>query len=902
MVGEVIFKIKLNMKKYFFILILLFSLTRVSASGLIVETMDEQVQSMVMTVLRLRVVNNTDSTYYRANVNYLLKRNQFEHIVVDPYDLGGARLTIDTIDANTIVVSFEIDSIVPGIFPYAAGICVGIHDENWTPRIKGDDPSYIASTTFIQNNSVQASFLEAGLPDAFALSIPSGATLYLSEGDSVPLAWQSVPGALRYALFVFNSDSNLIYQKDAYRTAERVLLDTGAYFWKVRAERPNEEYSMEDVSAINSTRLNVRRFSPELATEWKSKGIKSVSGRKDTPMLEVVWGEYADLREWDKPHLNHEYINEVQGYSCWAIGIKNLNAYYGGTLTLDEIIWHVMTSEGRGNINTFATFTAAALTPSKYFYGLQYALDSNEAYQRIEHKRDYLTYDKVKELIDEDKILYINVKRPQNLGGLGHVMLVDGYGKIGNDSFIELVNIDNYGNIANMGTDSLLKILDSYTIIDRPPYVRNMSPDLGVFQYDSAVDSVVIKWTDSDGDGMVDFDEKYRFMTNPNLADSDTDGVNDKDEIYAYTILEKVDYNLETVNPNTSNLKTAMVIKGIASEYMADVDGDGIRAELDSDSDADGLKDGVDPDPYNGNIPAKDSVFEKNALPKEVVFYARERLTVNDGCACENGNAESELRYLCSYVSENTSSEYGTTMGVNVSAAIVYARNDVFVRSNKNNTFLVNYYGDGTLKTIRHDGRYTIEKHYSETDWPWKLNIELDPFETGDSSLVVHNGDTITLNNGDRFAVIKVESGGIMYLPVGNVYTENFQLDAGAKLKFSEQVYETNLYVKNKILWHGNFAFDVKGSFSPENIAQNKRMLYYGKERVTIDSDWYGTFIAPNATIVLGQTSHKGIYGQVYAKNIIVHQYSDIHNVPFNPTKPIVTAYMVDFVIKGGNE
>ena len=890
------------MKKYLFILALLLSLTHVSASGLVVETMDEQVQSMVMTVLRLRVVNNTDSVYYRANVNYLLKRNQFEHIVVDPYDLGGAKLTLDTVDANTIAVSFEIDSIVPGIFPYAAGLCVGIHDENWATRIKGDDPSYIASTTFIQNNSVQASFLETGLPDAFALSIPSGATLYLSEGDSVPFAWQGVPGALRYTLSVFNSDSALVYQKETYRTAEQALLDTGVYLWKVRAERPNEEYSMEDVSAINSTRLNVRRFSPELATEWKSMGVNSVSGRKDTPMLEVIWGEYADLREWDRPHLDHHYINEVQGYSCWAIGIKNLNAYYGGTLSLDEIIWYVKKDYLLDTINTFRTFTSASGDGNMSQKGLKYALDSNETYQYIWQGEEPLTYDKVKEIIDNDKLLYIQIGLPQNLGGLGHVMLVDGYGKIGNDSFIELVNIDNYGNIANMGTDSLLKILDTYTIIDRPPYVRNMSPDLGVSQYDSAVDSVVIKWTDSDGDGMVDFDEKYRFMTNPNLADSDTDGVNDKDEIYAYTILEKVDYNLETVNPNTSNLKTAMVIKGIASEYMADVDGDGIRAELDSDSDADGLKDGVDPDPYNGNIPAKDSAFEKNALPKEVVFYARERLTVNDGCACENGNAESELRYLCSYVSENTSSEYGTTMGVNVSAAIVYARNDVFVRSNKNNTFLVNYYGDGTLKTIRHDGRYTIEKHYSETDWPWKLNIELDPFETSDSSLVVHNGDTVALNDGDRFAVIKVESGGIMYLPVGNVYTENFQLDAGAKLKFSEQVYETNLYVKNKILWHGNFAFDVKGSFSPENIAKNKRMLYYGKERVTIDSDWYGTFIAPNATIVLGQTSHKGIYGQVYAKNIIVHQYSDIHNVPFKPTKPIVTAYMVDFVIKGGNE
>ena len=898
MVGKGIFRTRLDMKKYLFLFVFLLTLTQANASGLVVETMDEQPQSTVLTVLRLRVINNTDSTYRHADVKYLVKRNQLEHIVVDSYDLGGTRLSLDTVDANTIAISFEIDSIVPGIFPYAAGICVGIHNVNWTTRIKSDDPSYIASANFIQNNNVQASFLETGLPDAFALSIPSGATLYLSEGDSVPLAWQGVPGALRYTLSVFNSDSNLVYQKETYRTAERVLLDTGAYLWKVQSRRPNEENVMTGASAINATRLNVRRFSPELASEWKSMGVKSVSGRKDTPMLEVIWGEHADLREWDRPHLNHDYVNEVQGYSCWAIGIKNLNAYYGGTLTLDEIIWYVKKDQYDA-INAFRTFGEAGGDDDASQKGLKYALDSNETYQSISNRKEPLTYDKVKEIIDDEKLLYIKIVWPISLGSVGHFLLIDGYGKKGDDTFVELVNIDNYGNIAKMGTDSLLKMLQDYIIIDRPPYVRNMSSDLGVFQYDRTVDSMVIKWTDSDEDGMVDFDEKYRFMTNPYYPDSDSDGVFDKDEIYSYTILEKVDYNLEIVNPDTRNVKTAMIIQGIASEYMADVDGDGIRAELDPDSDDDGLNDGVDSDPYNRNIPLKDSVLEKNTLPQNVVFYAREHLTINDGCTCEGGKVEAELRYLCSYVSENDDLQYGVTVGVNVSAAIVYAKNNVVVRSNQNNTFLVNYYGDSTLKTIRQDRRYTIEKHYSETDWPWKLNIELEPFETGDSNLVVHNGETIILNSGEQFASIKIESGGVLYLPTGNIYVGSLQLDAGGFIKYSQQTFETNLHVKNKILWHGDFAFDVQQHFNRVIVAENKRMFYHGASRTTIDSDWYGTLIAPNATIVLGQTSHKVIYGQVYAKNIITHQYSEIFNVPFNPTKLVVTAYMVDFVIKG---
>lgn len=51
---------------------------------------------------------------------------------------------------------------------------------------------------------------------------------------------------------------------------------------------------------------------------------------------------------------------------------------------------------------------------------------------------------------------------------------------------------------------------------------------------------------------------------------------------------------------------------------------------------------------------------------------------------------------------------------------------------------------------------------------------------------------------------------------------------------------------------------------------------------VFFETNWYGTIIAPNAKIVLGQSHEKDLYGQFYANEIVVHQYANIKVVPFN--------------------
>ena len=839
-----------------------------NASAVTVETMDEQVNSRNLTVLRLRVNNESEKNIYDVSVRFFVQKQQ-GRLVVENYDLGGARVSLDSLDENIWAVKISIDSLPPGIFPYSSGLCLGIHDIDWQARDKNSDPSYIASSDFVINNKVELNLGGNHLPDAEPLVLFSGTKILLDEGDSVSFAWHSVPNAEKYRLRVFTADSQLIYQKETYGLRDAVLLGAGNYLWEVEAKNSTTEYGGAGAGGLINY-LEIGYFNSVEILDSLSHGIKSVSGHKDTPMLVVGWGEYADLREWDKPHVGRTFLDENEAYSCWAIAIKNLNQFYGGNLSLDEIRWYVKKTTS-DSINVFKFLGGNVGNIDDAQKGLKYALDSLADYSRKSSQKEPLAFADVKNCLKNDQDIYINMIWPSL--NLQHIMLIDGYYATNEGNFVRCVNVDNLGGYGVFLMDSLFKYLNWYIIIDRPKTVRNMSPLLGVEKYENQVKT--IEWTDSDKDGITDFDEVFRFGTNPYSSDSDSDKVYDKDEIYSYTILERALFDLKgSYVGETADLSQMLLIVGIESEYMSDVDGDGLRAEMDPDSDNDGILDGDDPEPYKVN--AVDSLNE-NELPKEVVLYARKQLNVNDGTTCTD-----VLHTSCIYASEGTGSEYGMIMGARVAAANLYAKNNVFIRSNPDNTFAVNYYGSENLMTVRPDGKMSVERHFKTSEWPWKLNISLPSFDEGDSVLVVQRGDTCFLRNEVHLKRLKVESGGIVYLPDGRVYVGDLQLESGGRVGFENPLRNTILYVKGKILWRSNFSYRVKGSnFTFKSVAKKFKLIYYGSDKIFFDIDWYGTIMAPNAEIVLGQTHHKSLYGQFFANKIIVHQYADIQNEPY---------------------
>ena len=95
----------------------------------------------------------------------------------------------------------------------------------------------------------------------------------------------------------------------------------------------------------------------------------------------------------------------------------------------------------------------------------------------------------------------------------------------------------------------------------------------------------------------------------------------------------------------------------------------------------------------------------------------------------------------------------------------------------------------------------------------------------------------------------------------------------GAKLYAPTK--SVTFYIGNDFQWNGTIVADDMIS-----AAKHIKIVYYGTERVYIQTDFAGTIIAPNAEVVVGQ-SGKNFYGAIYAKSIVVHQNTKITWVPF---------------------
>lgn len=68
-----------------------------------------------------------------------------------------------------------------------------------------------------------------------------------------------------------------------------------------------------------------------------------------------------------------------------------------------------------------------------------------------------------------------------------------------------------------------------------------------------------------------------------------------------------------------------------------------------------------------------------------------------------------------------------------------------------------------------------------------------------------------------------------------------------------------------------------------ELVAKGFKIIQHSSETMIVEGEWAGTIFAPNADLILGQSS-KTLYGRFLGNNITVHQYATIYNVNFNPT------------------
>ncbi len=101
--------------------------------------------------------------------------------------------------------------------------------------------------------------------------------------------------------------------------------------------------------------------------------------------------------------------------------------------------------------------------------------------------------------------------------------------------------------------------------------------------------------------------------------------------------------------------------------------------------------------------------------------------------------------------------------------------------------------------------------------------------------------------------------------------------------------------VANSILMKENFQWNAATENAKKSIiAKGFKLYYYGSDRFFVHGAWAGTIITPNAQLVLGQTHNKELYGQFYGRGVVVHQYSKVYRVPFNPQKSTTANTQLD--------
>ncbi len=774
------------------------------------------------------------------------------------------------------------------------------------------------------------------LPEPSPLSAFDGVSVVLSPNEPYRFVWNHVDDAERYLLTVLREDSTLVHSAEYPTNVADVQLPVGRYLWNVQAI--NSEKPARFLFS-HFFRMNLVDFRP--SNEGYRIGgtdtIVSTDGRKDTRLLNVNWGELADLRKWDTIHAPLDPVtrpyDEDENSRCWAIVVYNLNHHYRmangqkGNLTLDEIVALGHMYESANNFYDTATTPfplkyedwrekvkgngskspAVAAFPLDVGVGgvpamLSWAL--NIPKPRVYDIGDsIISLDSLKNLwidsLNRDVPIYVVQK---NSHGNSHAMIVDGYRYKGDSLAFHFVNVDNYGTNEWRLFDGLVwrvGKVTGYAFVSNVDTVRATLPEVH---------------TDSDSDGVMDFDELYRFESDYRLKDTDHDGIDDKTEIYSYVIREKVVNGRVGSGTNIyTNNSSVRVTGGGAQETLVDIDNDGRRAENDDDSDGDGVKDGDEDLNHNGivDIGETDPYYNDNRdiaeseIPEDILIYASDFVRVNDGVKLFKTRSNSDCKTNCVIVAEGKDG-ISVIVGAKAKVGEIFSKGQVWVR-NQGSVGIVRYYGlpqvfTTVLQSVSslnefYIGLQNMDFNLYEYQWPYHIPKFASKIVNSNAEKIVRAGECDTLKGIVSYKTIKVEAGGKLYFDEGEITVDNLQLDARATIDFVKPGFSTILHVNEKIQWNASAEYENKST-----IAKGFKLYYYGSDRFFVHGAWAGTIIAPNAQLILGQTHNKELYGQFYGKSIIVHQYSKVYRIPFKPQKSTTSSTLLDVAWTGGQK
>lgn len=406
--------------------------------------------------------------------------------------------------------------------------------DNWTPYP-------MSEVTYGEENPAPA--INSYHPNA-------GDTL---DSATFAVAWNLVEGAIGYR---FQLDDNVDFASPYTDTVvggpayvAPSPIPEGVYYWRVQTLLASDDSAWSPGLEVRSLEYPEDAVSAQAAQnglleiEWQLQ-------RKDTSMLCLYGGPETGEARWDSPHPETGAVQPHAVSYCSRAALSMFVSYYGAKLSQDRIAYHDFQST---TIRIEDTYNTLGHGQCNDLYMSELLTWANMPTIQLSSP----TYEQIKGWIDEERPMVAWVSRyGRDRIFRDHFVVIDGYRELteGELTYEQLHVLDPWDS-------DQWPLCDEYRAYIKAVYVGPNYCPVDILQ-DSDDEYRIDR--DSDSDGICDFDEYYRFHTDPYDPDSDDDGVPDKADLREYVF-----------SPDT----------GRWSLRRADWDSDRKRKELDPDND-----------------------------------------------------------------------------------------------------------------------------------------------------------------------------------------------------------------------------------------------------------------------------------------------------------------------------
>lgn len=428
-----------------------------------------------------------------------------------------------------------------------------------------------------------------------AVMIPlNGAVVSQTRFD---LSWYPAPGAAQYRVQVAGDEAfnGLILDEAVDSSSLNVELAAGKYFWRVQAVA--EDGQPADFSAVQSVAVRpVSASMGRLAAPGRQNNLSVplISQHKDTRMILLESKNETGVHAWDVDHGHLDRSDPADNANCALASIAMINAFHGGDLSQDRIGFEVLKDLFPGP--EYDLMYGRGLYADEISQGLAFALEGEVVYRPRPESLDAFW---------ADIQLGIDAGAPVLAAQFpGHAFVITGYHE---EDGLRYVTINDPW-WAEWGPYSIDigSIPWKYYWLTSPDSIPTVNdPEIAM---------------DSDGDGIVDFDEINRFGTSPSDEDYDQDNLNDKEDLRASIYDEQWGYAVAAL-----------------SFFGRDYDRDGIKMELDPDSDGGGCFDGMEDFDLDGKYNGTETWnFDEN---DDACFFGTDELVLDTTKVYDDGGS-----------------------------------------------------------------------------------------------------------------------------------------------------------------------------------------------------------------------------------------------------------------------